>query len=86
MAMDAACNVLYLDRSARQERMVRRGEAIAEEARTGDDDEEKEGARRLQVNVQTLLETFSKGKLRWWRMWRADPAPFCVMCDDGVVG
>jgi hypothetical protein len=62
MAMDAACNVLYLDRSARQERMVRRGEAIAEEARTGDDDEEKEGARRLQVNVQTLLETFSKGK------------------------
>ncbi|KFY70518.1 hypothetical protein V499_09105, partial [Pseudogymnoascus sp. VKM F-103] len=39
--------------------MVRRGEAIAEEARTGDDEEANEGARRLQVNVQTLLETFS---------------------------
>ncbi|ELR03351.1 3',5'-cyclic-nucleotide phosphodiesterase [Pseudogymnoascus destructans] len=60
MAMDAACNVLYLDRSARQERMVRRGEAIAEEARAGDDAEANEGARRLQVNVLTLLETFSK--------------------------
>ncbi|OBT75775.1 hypothetical protein VF21_05559 [Pseudogymnoascus sp. 05NY08] len=60
MAMDAACNVLYMDRSASQERMVRRGEAIAEEAKTGDDEEANEGARRLQVNVQTLLETFSK--------------------------
>ena len=59
--------------------MVRRGEAIAEEARTGDDDEEKEGARRLQVNVQTLLETFSKGELV--EDVEGGSPPFCVMCD-----
>lgn len=74
--LDAACNVVYMDRSARRERMVRRGEAIAEEARTGDDEEANEGARRLQVNVQTLLETFSTG------MWvLGDVERPLVLCD-----
>ncbi|KFY37607.1 hypothetical protein V494_04694 [Pseudogymnoascus sp. VKM F-4513 (FW-928)] len=58
--MDAACNVVYVDREARQERLVRRGEALMETSRRSEDAEANEGARRLQVNVQTLLGTFNK--------------------------
>ncbi|KFY83451.1 hypothetical protein V498_08065 [Pseudogymnoascus sp. VKM F-4517 (FW-2822)] len=58
--MDAACNVVYVDRGARQERLVRRGEVLTEVARSGGDADADEGARRLQVNVHTLLGTFNK--------------------------
>lgn len=60
--MDAACNLVYVDRSVRQERMVRRGEAVTEAAQEGDGASLNEGARRLQKNLETLLQTFSKGK------------------------
>lgn len=62
--MDAACNIVYVDRAARQERMVRRGETVAEAAH----ELATQGARRLEKNVHTLLETFSKGA--WREMWR----------------
>lgn len=67
-AMDAACNVVYVDREARLERLVRRGEVLTEVTRSGGDAEAEEGARRLQVNVHTLLGTFNKGALS--EMWR----------------
>lgn len=68
--MDAACNVVYVDRAARQERMVRRGEAIVEAAqarpqsrrgRGGDGPFANAGAKKMERNVKTLLETFNQG-------------------------
>ena len=59
--MNAACNVVYVDRSAHKERMVRRGEVLMDGADGHGDPEANESARKLQVNVQTLLGTFNKG-------------------------
>lgn len=69
--MNAACNVVYVDRAARQERMVRRGEAVAEAAQSrsqsrrggGDGPFANAGAKKMERNVKTLLETFNQGAL-----------------------
>ncbi|OBT64833.1 hypothetical protein VE03_06402 [Pseudogymnoascus sp. 23342-1-I1] len=58
--MDASCNVVYVDRGARKERMVRRGEVLTESSRSSGNADANEAARRMQVNVQTLLGTFNK--------------------------
>lgn len=65
---EAACNVLYVDRAAREERLVRRGDkplkalGATEETRLVDGQTKLDEAERtLYTNVETLLETFSAG-------------------------
>lgn len=62
-AMDAACNLVYVDRAAHKERLVRRGESVlTEEERLVDGvAATREGVRTLESNIQTLLGSFSKG-------------------------
>ncbi len=65
-----ACNVVYVDRSAGENRLIKRGDTPSELFRSKREDlvqtdgsNERE-TRYVDRNVQTLLETFSEGMFR----------------------
>jgi 3',5'-cyclic-nucleotide phosphodiesterase len=68
-AMDyAACNVVYLDRRAGGDRLIKRGDVLLNDALvdTAQLEEELASVQRdallLNSNLETLLGTFSEGK------------------------
>jgi 3',5'-cyclic-nucleotide phosphodiesterase len=68
-AMDyAACNVVYVDRTARDDRLAKREDAIPGSAVENHVDHDEGLARvnshptALESNLRTLLETFSEGR------------------------
>lgn len=65
----AACNVVYVDRAAKEDRLVKREDSLPSSARSIDLANHAEGhAQRqpgsfpLDTNLQTLLATFSEGR------------------------
>jgi hypothetical protein len=65
--LDAACNVVYVDRTALKERLVCRDEykdkpvLTIEERLVDGEAAARESVRTLESNIKTLLETFSTG-------------------------
>lgn len=63
----SACNVVYVDRTAKQDRLIRRKESVSsttDEHFAGADGPslpESQQPTTADLNVQTLLETFSEG-------------------------
>lgn len=65
-----ACNVVYVDRSAGENLLIKRGEIVSEVLHSKREDlgqadgSDEWEARLVDRNVQTLLETFSEGMFR----------------------
>jgi 3',5'-cyclic-nucleotide phosphodiesterase len=66
----ATCNVVYVDRAAKEDRLVKKEDAIPAAPsidfpnRTGDHALDRRGSATLDANLQTLLATFGEGLYR----------------------
>lgn len=63
----AACNVVYVDRTAREDRLVKRDDAISATEDKGPETADdyapiSNGPSPIDENLQVLLETFSEGR------------------------
>lgn len=60
----AACNVVYVDRSAKEDKLVKRDDAISTESveNVSDGHALRRDPSPVRDNVRTLLGTFSEGK------------------------